>query len=586
MKFERIYIMNGTHFERQVGSYKLSSRLFIYILLVILLYISIGQLTHSIRVGYIKDWTVHVYRLADAMLFALPIFFCRKKVVVISYLLLVNIYLLSVIWYFRTYATIMPMSSYLMIDNLDGLGPSIIHSIRSKDFFIILPSLCFILYYILINRFIVKKGRTIIYSFVISVLILAGIVTSAYWPNKPTFYDKPLYNFTLEQVRSFKEFGFIHFWIYQIHFYQGVTQGEKEEAKAFMADVNNRSNLVDCDSLNSRKNLIIILVESLQSWPIKLTVQGVEVMPRTNQFLNQPETVLFPKVMPQVKDGRSSDAQLLLNTGLLPLNVGATSGLCSANNYPSLPLALKSKGYTSASIICDKKEYWNQEAMTLAYHFDKLYDNMMGNEGVEKADEHLFENAILKLRELVSPFYAQIVTLSGHAPYLKPLMDTPLKSLDLADDVKNYLIAMQYFDTCLGQFIDKLKEDSLYNNSIIVITGDHEAMPYNRYENREDSKAEDFFVPFIILNSPLSTKHSDKVIGQVDIYPSLLHAMGCCDYSFQGLGESVFGDNISDYAVYRTGIAAGGVNLPDSVKQYRTKLWKISDILLRMDYFR
>lgn len=583
----KIDIMNKNYFAKLANADKLPFRLLTYVFLTVLLYISIGQLTHSIQVWYVRDWTVHLYRLADAMFFALPIFFCRKKIVVIPYLILVNIFLLSVIWYFRTYGTIMPLSSYFMVNNLDGLGPSIVHSIHGKDFFIALPSLCFILYYIAIGKYIVKKTGTILYPFVISILILAGIVISAYWPCKPSFYDKPLYNYSIEQVRSFKEFGFIHFWIYQIHFYQGVTKEEQEEAEAFMEGMKEKPRFVYCDSLESKKNLIVIIVESMQSWPINLTLQGVEVMPQVNRILKLPGTIFFPKVIPQVKDGRSSDAQLILNTGLLPLIVGPTSGLCTANSFPSLPRALKSKGYTSASIICDKKEYWNQEAMTFAFHFDKLYDNMMGDAGIERADEFLFENAILKLREFVSPFYAQIVTLSGHAPYLKPLVNSPLESLTLADDeVKNYLIAMQYFDICLGKFIDKLKEEGLYDNSIIAITGDHEAMTYNRYEGREDFSAEDLFVPFIILNSPLSTKYSDKVIGQVDIYPSLLHMMGCCDYSFQGLGESVFGDSISNYAVYRTGIAAGGANLPDSVKQYRTKIWKMSDILLRMDYFK
>lgn len=115
---------------------------------------------------------------------------------------------------------------------------------------------------------------------------------------------------------------------------------------------------------------------------------------------------------------------------------------------------------------------------------------------------------------------------------------------------------MQYADKCIGDFIDKLKDTGLYDNSVVVITGDHEAMPYNRYEGRKELLAMDCRVPFIILNSPLSSSHTDKVIGQVDIYPSLLNMMGCYDYSFKGLGESVFGDSISDFANYRTGISA------------------------------
>lgn len=64
-------------------------------------------------------------------------------------------------------------------------------------------------------------------------------------------------------------------------------------------------------------------------------------------------------------------------------------------------------------------------------------------------------------------------------------------------------------------------------------------MTYNRYEGREQLVAEDCFVPLVILNSPLPSTFTDKVIGQEDIYPSLLNILGCCDYSFKGVGESV-----------------------------------------------
>ena len=148
------------------------------------------------------------------------------------------------------------------------------------------------------------------------------------------------------------------------------------------------------------------------------------------------------------------------------------------------------------------------------------------------------------------------------------------------------MVILQYVDQCIWKFVTQLREEGIYDNSVIVITGDHDALPFNEYEGREELKGEDCFVPFIILNSPLSSEHTDKVIGQVDIYPSLLDLMGCTDYSFTGLGESVFNDEISDFATYRTGISAGGVNVSDSVKRHREECWRLSDIILRMNYFK
>ena len=76
----------------------------------------------------------------------------------------------------------------------------------------------------------------------------------------------------------------------------------------------------------------------------------------------------------------------------------------------------------------------------------------------------------------------------------------------------------------------------------------------------------------------------DKVIGQSDIYPTLLDMMGVEGYLFHGLGESVFRHQ-SDCAVYHTGEHIGNCK-SDSVVEYKKELWKLSDILIRMDYFK
>ncbi|WP_288360314.1 LTA synthase family protein [uncultured Bacteroides sp.] len=471
-----------------------------------------------------------------------------------------------------------------MIDNLNGLFPCIWDSVHAKDVLVILPFFIYIGIYSYFYNIITRKVDWKCKVLVIGLII--GIVISSYWPNKKWLYDNPLYLYGVAQVKTFKEYGIVNFWIYQIYFYQGVSKEERKIAIDFMKKLPKNIDMEICDSVKARKNLILILVESMQSWPIELVVDGIEVTPNINALLHQNNSIYFPKEVPQVKDGRSSDAQLLINTGLLPLYMGATSGMCTHNTFPSLAAALNEKGYTTVSFICDEKDYWNQEVMSMAYHFEYLFDNIQKGFGRAKADEALFDTALSFLKGMKQPFYAQLVTLSTHSPYLRPLIESELeKATFKSEEIKYYLIAMQYVDYCIGKFIRQLKSEGLFDNSIVVITGDHEQTTFNQYVGREEMKAEDCFVPFIILNSPLTSQHTDKVIGQMDIYPSLLNLMGCCDYYFTGLGESVFNEQISDYAMYRSDIVVGGTNVSDSVKQSRQECWRISDILLRMDYF-
>ncbi|MCH5331973.1 MAG: sulfatase-like hydrolase/transferase, partial [Alistipes sp.] len=131
-------------------------------------------------------------------------------------------------------------------------------------------------------------------------------------------------------------------------------------------------------------------------------------------------------------------------------------------------------------------------------------------------------------------------------------------------------------------FIDKLKASGLYDRSIIVIVSDHDAYTQNLYDGRKKCEPEDRFIPLLILNSPIKTD-TDRVIAQADIYPSLLDIMGVENYCFHGLGESVFRGR-SDYACSYLGeVGDGGRNA--EVRQWRNDMWRLSDILIRTDYF-
>lgn len=380
-----------------------------------------------------------------------------------------------------------------------------------------------------------------------------------------------------------REYGIVNFWISQFTLLKGCTKEEIKDAGRFIEISKQRR--ADTQLVTSHnKNLIIILTESLCAWPINLTIDGTEVTPYLNSLTRDTTVLSFMKVLPQIKDGRSSDAQLLINTGLLPLNSGATSVIYgSSNTYPSLPKALKKKGYVSIILTCDNKTVWNQEAAARNYGFDRFYERMDNGHMRPESDYYLFTNSLPILQKLHQPFYAQLVTFSGHDP-IETEFESSLRQADIPNrKVMNYLIITQYVDHCIQEFITSLRDAGLYDNSIIVIVGDHDSIiSRNLYEGRPERSLEDRFIPLFILNAPLKAE-TDKVIAQSDIYPSLLDLMGLADYPFPGLGESVF-RNLCNCAVNWDGKWVGD-NTDDSVRQARFEMWRISDILLRSNFF-
>lgn len=494
--------------------------------------------------------------------------------------MLINLYLLSNVWYYRIYYSIMPLNSYLMVNNLRGLGPSICASMRASDLWIVLPSVCFAAGYSLFGRW--KSGiRLRAAGFTVSLLLIVVTVIPPYF-NDPNEFKHPWPWYRNEIMLGLHKYGLIGYWSYQIAYLHGCSSEEAEYAARFVEAAERHASREPLTE-DHRKNLIVVLAESLGSWPIGLEINGTEATPFMNSLARDTSVIYFPRVLPQVKDGRSSDAQLMLNTGLLPLETGAAASLYgSRNTYPSLPKALARRGYTSASLICDSRHYWNQEATTKSYGFDR-YHYELSRGPMRRADEELYENGLEILKELPQPFYAQLVTMSGHGPYAKSDLESPLNNADIPDEeAKYYLVATQYVDRCLGRFIDSLKTCGLYDRSIIVIMGDHDSITRNQYEGRKKRELSDRYIPLFILNAPLKAE-TGKVIAQIDIYPSLLDLMHAQDYDFHGLGESVFRRQSDCAADHSEGWVGG--NRSDSVRQYRKELWRVSDILLRTDYF-
>lgn len=99
------------------------------------------------------------------------------------------------------------------------------------------------------------------------------------------------------------------------------------------------------------------------------------------------------------------------------------------------------------------------------------------------------------------------------------------------------------FDRLLRKFIKTLKSIGEYDNSVIVLISDH--VPH-RFQSNDPQ-----LIPLMILNSGIGMS-SNKQIGQIDVFPTLLDVMGVLDDSaWPGFGESFFRNSLSTIAFGR-----------------------------------
>ena len=97
---------------------------------------------------------------------------------------------------------------------------------------------------------------------------------------------------------------------------------------------------------------------------------------------------------------------------------------------------------------------------------------------------------------------------------------------------------------------------------------------------------ENQFTPLIILNSPISGRYDD-VMGQIDIYPTLLQLMGLDDYEWKGMGQSIFEKGKPAYAIssMTNSVTGDSSDIDFRVKNNIEAARKISDKIISKDYF-
>ena len=546
--------------DYRLSSWKKYPNELFYIAAMVALILQLLHLRYDLLLHFDKDLGLLSYSarsMVDALLLLLPYWLLPAKLRIYYVSIIVFLFSfwgLSQLWYYRTYDDLMPFSSFLLFDNI---SPLLLNSIKASMkltdiLFILPPFFLFILYWFLfvdtIKKTPVNSKKRVIYT--ISILLFAILIhlMNAYvfyskMQNRTTCHLGISYVNTVNYISYFDFNGFvpfcIHSFINTILEKRSLDIKEKEEIESFLS----KYMLKYTDNqyaVKEKQNLIVIIVESLNSWLINFKLDSIEVTPHLNQLCQENNSILALHIQPQVKSGRSSDAHFMYNTGLLPINNGAVAVRFGEAEYPSLAKALK--GYKSLSMVCDDAKYWNQETAFKSYGFTQLYDSrsMMNTSG-NINDHILLEKAANQIKHVDFPFYAQLVTISMHYPYntLEIPSTNISKSKLYTKDIRNFLEKAHFCDNAIGKFIQELKETGIYEKSLIAIISDHNEIDKNQIENRKETLPEDKEIAMIILNGSQKLNYTSKM-EQIDIYPTLLDLMGANNYPWKGLGHSIF----------------------------------------------
>lgn len=478
------------------------------------------------------------------MLIPVLLFFAFKKIspiILLVYNLIVSALMVSIIWYERYFQTV---PSYYDL-NQAGQAGSVMETVALLyspwDLFFFTDLLLYIVLAIVFWR---KQFKTVsrwkIGVAAFAFAVMAVVTTGA-------ALQKPIIDITLFA----KEQGFIQTQVVQAVMQNKTTgQGKNNimtEVELEKLKGNDFVPYVEHErfGIAEGRHVFFIQVESLQALAIKQTIGDQEITPHINSLLQ--DSLYFNQVFQQIGAGNTSDAEWMFHTSLYPKGLEATVNYLSGEEVPSLVRLLNDRDYFTSTYHADAIDYWNRDKLYPALGFQKAYTKEeIPHEdiiGFGPSDQVLFDFVQQEVKKQVEEdkkIYANIMTLTSHTPFEIPpekqLLQLPAEFE--GSYAGNYLQSVRYTDEQIGKFIEFLKAEGLYEESLIVITGDHSGLhgtPMKVSDTKLMSELlghtytmkDRFLLPFIVAGPGLFQNEEISTLGgQVDIMPTLTNLLG------------------------------------------------------------
>lgn len=539
--------------------------------------------------GFYQAFLAFVNPIPLGLLFiGLALYFKRSA---IFYGFSISIYILLFIWlfsnavYYREFSDFVTVNTMMASSSVSaGLGEAALGLFRPWDiiYLIDFPILGYLMYkkLIRVDHRPFNKRASFAITALSSMLFTANLFLAEI--DRPQLLTRGFSNYYV--VRALGLPAFLGYSGNQTY------QANKERSKASAEDLKPVEEYIqnhyaepnkDYFGIAKGRNVIYVHLESFQQFLIdyKLQADGkeYEVTPFLNSLYHSNSTLAFSNVFNQVKAGKTSDAETMIETGLFGLNQGSFMvNYGGTNTQQAAPFILsKNGGYTSAVFHGNAGSFWNRNTAYKQwgynYFFDASYftkqdDTNSFQYGLN--DKIMLKDSIKYLERLQQPFYVKYITVSNHYPYTTSLIGDEIgfplaKTKD--ETINGYFATANYLDSSVKALFDYLKKSGLYDNSIIVLYGDHFGISQTRNPNLAPlvGKTSETWsnydnammqrVPYMVVIPGMDKgKIIDTYGGQVDMLPTLEHLLGIDSKNYLQVGQDMLSTQHQQIVAFRS----------------------------------
>lgn len=292
------------------------------------------------------------------------------------------------------------------------------------------------------------------------------------------------------------------------------------------------------DSLMPKRNVVLVIMESMAGWKTGLYPNGLK---RTNHLDSLAKTGIFFSRF--YSDGIHTFNGLyatLTGSQCLP-KIHPLNDINVISNPVTIAELLKGEGYATVFFTTHDVEFDNMNGFMRGNGFDEMigesdYSFSTGINPMGVPDHVLFDFAEKKINTIAGkgkPFFATLLTGSDHDPFLVPENSSFGKVGN--DDHEN---ATRYADWSIGKFMQACKKESWYANTIFVFVADHGGIPLG---HPNDMYLAFHHIPCIILGAGIPPMENNSLGTQADILPTLMGILQL-DYPMSTMGIDLFRD--------------------------------------------
>lgn len=271
---------------------------------------------------------------------------------------------------------------------------------------------------------------------------------------------------------------------------------------------------------NLRRNLILIIVESLSSYQSK-NLSGLNDWTPGIDELSKKGLVSINFIANGFRTDLGLISTLTGHWPIIPSQKGVEPYDAFYALTDSLPMRLSAKGYQTSFISGSPLSFLKSKEWLHSIGFQETIGPEENTELPKRGekfkdvfDEDLYQFTLNKIKSKTDPFFQVVVTISSHPPYKDPI------SGEVGEQA-----AFRYADRSFLKFYRDLENSGYFNRGgIVAVLGDHRALvPISQVERNIFQESASARVPFIVFGldkKKYSINSKNDFLQQTDIPPS------------------------------------------------------------------